>query len=327
MTKKLDGIRLVFMGTPEFAVSSLEALAEAGATITGVVTAPDKPAGRGKKMQASPVKQWAAEHLSCPILQPEKLRDPSFLEALRHVRADMFVVVAFRMLPEAVWTIPQGGTFNLHASLLPDYRGAAPINHALMNGETLTGVSTFMIDHAIDTGNILLRKEVPIDPDDNAGTLHDKLMETGAQLVIETVAGLAAGTLSARPQSAFTEPGMSLHQAPKINRDDCRIEWSRSASDLRNFIRGLSPYPSAWTLLQLPGKEAVLCKIPGVSLVDARCDAPPGTISSDDRTFIRVACGDGCLELHEIQPAGKRKMKTDEFLRGLHGGIDGSRFE
>jgi methionyl-tRNA formyltransferase len=324
---KLDGTRLVFMGTPEFAVAPLQALTQAGARIVGVVTAPDRPAGRGKKVRSSPVKQFALDHLDCPLFQPEKLKDPSFVSDLSAVKADLFVVVAFRMLPEIVWSIPPKGTFNLHASLLPDYRGAAPINHVLINGETMTGVTTFLIDQAIDTGNILLRKEVPVSPDDNAGTLHDKLMAAGAPLVVETAALLAEGTIEARAQEEFIAPGEMLHTAPKINRDDCRVDWTASASTLRNFIRGLSPYPGAWSELRLSGTDPVSCKLLAASVSKSEHISPPGRIVTDGRSLMEVGTAEGTLIIEEIQMAGKRRMKTGEFIRGMREQLAGARFE
>lgn len=298
-------MRIIFMGTPDFAVPSLDILVENGYDVVAAVTAPDRPAGRGQQLRPSPVK-LAAERHGIEVLQPEKLRNPAFVDRLQALQPDLMVVVAFRMLPEMVWSIPSRGTFNLHASLLPDYRGAAPINWALMNGETRSGVTTFLIDHQIDTGNILLREEVGIPRHWNAGDLHDHLMAMGAGLVLRTVQGLAAGTLTPQPQDEKS----ARHHAPKIFKEDCRIDWQRSAEELYHFVRGLAPYPTAWTTLQ--GQRL---KLYAVEPVEADDTASPGTVRQQGET-LQVATGRGWLALQEIQPAGKKRMSVADFLRG-----------
>ncbi len=300
-------MRIVFMGTPEFAVASLDILFKARYDIVGVVTAPDRPAGRGKKIRMSEIKEYALDkHL--PVLQPDKLRDPEFIHALTGLNPDILVVVAFRMLPKVVWSIPNLGTFNLHASLLPDYRGAAPINWVLINGETRTGVTTFMIDEQIDTGNILLQHEIEVPLDWTAEDLHDQLMRDGAETVLETVKGLEEGTLVPQPQ----DDSLFLHPAPKIFKEDCRINWERSAKHIYNHIRGLSPYPAAWTTLG--GK---IMKIYRAQLGPALEAVPPGSIILDHIQFIlQVACLDRWLYVEELQLEGKRRMSANDFLKG-----------
>ncbi len=300
-------MRIVFMGTPEFAVASLDMLNQAGYDIVSVVTTPDKPAGRGKKLRSSAVKLYAVEN-SISILQPVKLRDPIFIEQLEQLKPDIFVVVAFRMLPEVVWSIPSIGTFNLHASLLPDYRGAAPINWVLINGETRTGVTTFMIDKQIDTGNILLQREVEVPFEWNAGDLHDTLMKVGAELVLETVKGLEEQKLHPVPQ----DDSLFLHPAPKIFKEDCRINWERSARHIYNHIRGLSPYPVAWTMLE--DKMVKLFKAQIGTVIE---DEVPGHIEiASNQSFIKVATLDRWIEIEELQMEGKRRMHTHDFLQG-----------
>ncbi len=307
--KSYNELRIVFLGTPEFAVACLDALVAAGANIVAVVTAPDKPAGRGMQLQASAVKRYAMEK-GFPILQPERLKQPEFLETLRSFQADLQVVVAFRMLPELVWNMPPMGTINVHASLLPQYRGAAPINRAIMNGERETGVTTFRLKHEIDTGDILLQQSVPIAPTDNAGTLHDKLMYAGAELLVTTVKGLAEGTLQEQPQKV-TEAS-ALKHAPKIFKEDTRIDWQQSTMVVCNHIRGLSPYPAAYTLLQ--GKQLKVFAAHGVT--DATT-ASPGMVDTDHKTFLRMAASDGWVYLDEIQLEGKKRMLVTEFLKGF----------
>jgi len=304
-------LRIVFFGTPDFAVASLKALVEAGMNVAAVVTAPDRPAGRGMQLQSSPVKKYAeAQHI--PVLQPPKLKDPAFLEALRTFRADLQVVVAFRMLPEAVWNMPPLGTINVHASLLPQYRGAAPINRAIMNGETETGVTTFKLQHAIDTGNILLQEKTAILPEDNAGTLHDKLMTAGARLLVRTVEGLAAGTLKEIPQPQAAEA--TLQHAPKLFKEDMWIDWQKPAAAIHNHIRGLSPYPAAWTVI---GGKTV--KIYSTHYTEALHTAAPGTYETDRRTYLRFAAPGGWLYIDELQQEGKKRMNIQDFLRGFRG--------
>lgn len=307
-------LRIVFMGTPEFAVPSLRALVEGGYNVVAVVTAPDKPAGRGQKMHRSEVK-IAAEELGLPVLQPEKLRDPAFVEALRELRPDLGIVIAFRMLPEIVWAMPRFGTFNLHASLLPQYRGAAPINWALINGETRTGVTTFLLNHEIDKGAILEQAEVAIEPEDNVGTLYEKLMLRGTSLVTGTVERIAAGDIRGIEQQQVDEA--TLRPAPKIFKEDCRIDWSLPGVRIVNFIRGLSPSPAAWSTLRKAGGEPLATKIFSATFESAAHDVPCGTIAGDGRTCIRVACADGWISLGELQIAGKKRLPVRELLLGL----------
>ena len=305
--------RIVYMGTPEFAVKPLDTLVQAGYKIVGVVTVADKPSGRGLKMNESAVKQYAVEH-GIPVLQPLKLKDPAFLEALAAWKADLFVVVAFRMLPEEVWSMPRLGTFNLHAALLPQYRGAAPINWAVINGEKISGVTTFMIDKNIDTGGIILRQECRIRPDETAGELHDELMEIGSDLVLQTVEGLIQHNVELRVQRSFIQGSEELKPAPKITRELCHIDWNQPIDKVYNLIRGLSPYPTAYTDL-VQGENTTQLK---VYRTTKRADlhAAPGTILSDGKTYLAIATADGALELTELQLAGKKRMGAEEFLRG-----------
>jgi len=302
-------MRIIFMGTPEFAVASLEALLNAGETVVAVVTAPDKPAGRGQKLHQSAVKQYA-EAYGIPVLQPEKLRNPDFLTELRAFKADLQVVVAFRMLPEVVWDMPPLGTVNLHASLLPQYRGAAPINHAIINGETESGVTTFRLQHEIDTGNILFSEKVVIAPDDTAGDLHDKLMDIGAQLLVKTVKAIAAGKVNPVAQENL-ETGVVLKHAPKIFKEDCRIDWHRPVDEVYNLIRGLSPYPTAYTMLD--GKTLKIFK---VAKEKTREPYAPGTPYTDGTSFLKFACPDGYIAAEEVQLEGRKRMDIEAFLRG-----------
>lgn len=300
------------MGTPDFAVASLHRLLEAGCQVVAVVTAPDRPSGRGQKLTPSPVKK-AAEAANLPVLQPEKLRDPAFLEQLASYRADLQVVVAFRMLPEVVWAMPTIGTFNLHGSLLPQYRGAAPINWAIINGETKTGVTTFFIEKEIDTGQMIFQDQEPIYPDDTAGTLHDRLMERGANLVVKTVQAIQEGKFPRTPQPEVAE----LKPAPKLSRETTEIDWNQPALVIRNFVRGLSPYPTAWTVMN--GKPY---KIYGVSVANfSPFAAEPGWSAvaetyTDHKKTILVRAADGWLQIDSLQAEGKRRMSTEEFLRG-----------
>lgn len=293
------------MGTPEFAVASLDALVKAGCNIVGVITAPDKPAGRGLQLQQSAVKKYAVEN-NLTVLQPEKLKDPAFLESLKNLQADVQVVVAFRMLPELVWNMPPMGTINLHGSLLPRYRGAAPINWAVINGEKETGVTTFKLQHEIDTGNILLQESFPIGENDSAGDIHDKMKMIGAELLVKTIRGLAENTLSESPQ-----PADDIIHAPKIHTDTCRINWSLPVDKVYNLIRGLSPYPGAFcTLNEKMFKIYKASKEPGLP------DLPEGEYETDGKTFLRFACTDGWLHALDIQLEGKKRMTITEFLRG-----------
>lgn len=296
------------MGTPEFAVESLKSLVESGENVVAVITAPDKPAGRGQKIQQSAVKQYAlSEHI--PVLQPEKLKDPVFLEELRSYKADLQVVVAFRMLPEVVWNMPPLGTINVHASLLPQYRGAAPINHAIINGETETGVTTFLLQHEIDTGNILLTEKVDIGSTDTAGILHDKLMAAGARTLLKTIEGLKKNTLIPISQADISTA--QLKHAPKIFKEDCEIDWNNSTATIYDKIRGLSPYPTAFTLL-----EGKVLKIFETEKEIISHDLKPGTYQTDEKTYLKFTAKDGYIHLRRVQIEGKKKMDIDEFLRG-----------
>ena len=309
----LQELRIVFMGTPEFAVASLNALLNAGCNIVGVVTAPDKPAGRGMKLTQSAVKQYAEEK-GLHILQPVKLKDPAFIEELRALKADVQVVVAFRMLPEVVWNMPPLGTINVHGSLLPQYRGAAPINWAVMNGEKETGVTTFRLQHAIDTGNILLREIIPIGPEETAGDVHDRMKEVGAALLVKTLEGIAAGTLEGIPQEQFDVPETEVKHAPKIFTDTCKLDWERSAKELHDQIRGLSPFPGAFTIFQ----EKTMKIYKSTYEVKPHTETP-GNWSTDHKTWLRFATGDGYIYPILLQPEGKKRMATEDFLRGFRG--------
>lgn len=309
MDKK--SLRIVFFGTPDFAVESLDALVDGGYNVVGVVTMPDKPAGRGHKMLHSPVKQYAQAH-GLKLMQPARLKDEQFVEELRSLEADLFIVIAFRMLPEVVWQMPPMGTFNLHASLLPRYRGAAPINRAVMNGDTVTGVTTFMLKHEIDTGDVLQQVEAPIFPDDNVGDVHDRLMHIGARLTVDTVDHLIADDLTPLPQDQIktVEPC----PAPKIFAGDMQIDWSRPAVKIHNQVRGLSPYPGARALLR-SGETTEDMKIFRTALAPETVGGEPGTVTQLGNRML-AATGDGSIEILELQPAGKKRMKADAFLRG-----------
>ncbi|MCF0190877.1 MAG: methionyl-tRNA formyltransferase [Marinilabiliaceae bacterium] len=314
-------MRIVFMGTPDFAVRTLEALITAGHDVAAVVTMPDKPAGRGQKLQQSAVKCYAVEH-NLPVLQPERLKEESFVNALRELKADVQVVVAFRMLPEIVWNMPPMGTYNVHASLLPQYRGAAPINWAIMNGDSFTGVTTFKLCHEIDTGDIALQQRVDITNDDNAGTLHDKLMEAGASLAVETLSRLDKGTLSLTSQSIL-DKDVELRPAPKIFKDDMRIDWKESATTIWNKIRGLSPYPAAWTEMPAANGDnapALTAKIFAGHIAPCDANLCAGEIESDGKSYLRFATGEKGLsiEIDEIQLAGKKRMAVKAMLQGYH---------
>ncbi len=315
---KKEELRIVYMGTPEFAVESLRALVEGGYNVVGVVTMPDKPVGRhGSVLQPSPVKQYAVEH-GLPVLQPERLKDETFVEQLRAWRADLQIVVAFRMLPEVVWAMPPMGTFNLHASLLPQYRGAAPINWAVINGETETGITTFFLQHEIDTGRIIQQVRVPIADDDCVGDVHDRLMMLGGRLVTETVDNILAGNVHPIDQSELFQTEQELKPAPKIFRETCRIDWQQPTKRVYDFVRGLSPYPAAWTLLQQPDAQPQSLKIYRATYTPSAATQPAGTLQTDGRTYLRCACADGWLDILELQLAGKRRMPVADFLRGSH---------
>lgn len=309
-------VRIVYMGTPEFAVAPLDRLIKAGYKVVGVVTVADKPSGRGLKVNESAVKRYAVEH-GIPVLQPVKLKDPEFLSALKAWKADLFVVVAFRMLPEEVWAMPRLGTFNLHAALLPQYRGAAPINWAVINGERITGVTTFMIDHDIDTGGIILRQEYKIKPEDTAGDVHDALMELGSDLVVETVEGIIQHNVETRVQRSFIQGSEVLKPAPKLTKALCHIDWNDSSASVVNLIRGLSPYPTAFTELVRSGEKPAQLKI---FKAHARYDlgkAEPGTVISDGKSHMAIATADGAVALDDVQIAGKKRMDIKAFLAGF----------
>jgi len=314
---KKEDLRIVYMGTPEFAVESLRILVEGGYNVVGVVTMPDKPVGRhGSVLQASDVKQYALS-VGLPVLQPEKLKDESFLEELKALNADLQIVVAFRMLPEVVWDMPRFGTFNLHGSLLPQYRGAAPINWAIINGEAETGVTTFFLTHEIDTGKIIKQKKIKIEETDNAGTVHDKLMKIGAELVVETVDLLLNGEIEATEQESLFTNQEELHIAPKIFKETCRIDWGQPLKKIYDFIRGLSPYPAAWTELVGDDGKAITLKIYETKKAFASHDLPVGTIRTNGRNTLEIAVMDGFLQLISVQLAGKKRMTTNDFLNGF----------
>lgn len=308
-------LRIVFMGTPEFAVESLKAIVENDFNIVGVITTPDRPAGRGYKLQESAVKKYAVEQ-GLKVLQPNKLRDEGFLAELSALEADIQVVVAFRMLPEVVWQMPRLGTFNLHGSLLPQYRGAAPINWAVINGEEKTGVTTFFLKHEIDTGEIIYKAETPIGPDDTAGVIHDRLMGIGADLVIKTLDAVVDESIESKPQSEFYNKEEELKPAPKIFRETGEINWEDTTQHIHNLIRGLSPYPAAWTAFEIEGKM-VNFKIYASQMVDESHELTPGTIVTDNKATLRITTQDGFIEILELQMAGKRRMKTRDLLNGF----------
>lgn len=301
-------MRIIFMGTPDFAVASLQALLDTNEHVVAVVTAPDKPAGRGQKMQQSAVKTFAVAQ-NIPVLQPEKLRDPDFIDTLRSYKADLQIVVAFRMLPEMVWNMPPMGTINVHASLLPQYRGAAPINHVLINGEKESGVTTFLLQHEIDTGHILLAKKIEITDTDTAGTLHDKLMAAGATTLIQTLEALKANRLIPKPQeNILTE---DLKHAPKLFKEDCLIDWANDTDTIYNKIRGLSPYPAAYTFL-----DGKMLKIYNAEKSEFDANLKAGDYQTDGKTILKFGSKDGSISLLIIQIEGKRRMDITEFLRG-----------
>ena len=310
-----EELRIVFMGTPEFAVESLKALIEGQYNVVAVVTTPDKPVGRhGNTLQPSPVKNYAMQH-GLKLLQPEKLKDPIFIQQLQELQPELQIVVAFRMLPEIVWSMPRFGTFNLHASLLPQYRGAAPINWAVINGEKTTGVTTFFIDKQIDTGEIIKQVRVNIDDEDNAGNIHDKLMTVGAKLVTDTVDKIIDGSINTLEQKLFIGDDDVLKPAPKIFRETCRINWNQTAKSIYDFIRGLSPYPAAWTVMNADNTYTDI-KIFEAKIGDKNNDAKPGQVDTDGKTFLRVATQDKWVNIIYIQAAGKKKMAIQEFLIG-----------
>lgn len=317
-----EDLRIVYMGTPDFAVPSLDALIKGGYNVVGVITMPDKPAGRGHKVQYSPIKNYALEH-NLPLLQPERLKDEAFLEALRLWQADLQIVVAFRMLPQVVWDMPRLGTFNLHAALLPQYRGAAPINWAVINGETKTGATTFFLSHEIDTGRIILKREISIADDENVGSVHDRLMDMGKDLVTETVDLLldADGDLNGITtidQESLYESPEELKPAPKIFKETCHIDWNKGVREIYNLIRGLSPYPAAWTELSDAEGNQLIAKVYRASIIQegASPQHTAGTILSDGKHYLHVCCLDGLLAIEELQLPGKKRMSIQALLNG-----------
>jgi methionyl-tRNA formyltransferase len=307
-------LRIVFMGTPDFAVPALDILVQQHYNIVGVITAPDKPAGRGQQLHQSAVKKYAVEN-GLRILQPEKLKNPDFIAELKSLDANLYIVVAFRMLPEIVWQMPEFGTFNLHASLLPQYRGAAPINWAVINGEKETGVTTFFLQHEIDTGNIILQEKIKIEDEDNAGTVHDKLMNVGSALVLKTVQAIENDNVIESPQSIVDS--RQLKHAPKIFKETCEIDWKKTAQEIHNLIRGLSPYPAAFTYLN--GKTLkIFASQKSHWSIDNSQLSKSSTIDykTDNKTYFSVKCSDGWLDILELQLEGKKRMKVDGFLRG-----------
>jgi methionyl-tRNA formyltransferase len=314
--KKITSLRIVFMGTPAFAVASLHALVEAGASIVGVVTAPDKPAGRGMQLQQSAVKKYALEQ-GLHLLQPEKLKDPVFLSSLQMLQADIQVVVAFRMLPVVVWNMPPMGTINVHASLLPQYRGAAPINWAVIQGETTTGLTTFKLQHEIDTGDILLQQQISIHENETAGALHDKMKEAGAALLVQTIEGLASNTLKATPQSFLPATASTmLHAAPKISTTTCTINFAQPVKAVHNLVRGLSPFPGAFTFLTEKMFKIYSSDIEYETKDNASLPTP-GKYFTDGKTYLKFSCADGYLHCKEVQLEGKKAMPIEAFLRGF----------
>ncbi|HWJ26031.1 MAG TPA: methionyl-tRNA formyltransferase, partial [Flavisolibacter sp.] len=303
-------LRIIFMGTPEFAVASLDALVHAGCNIVSVITTPDKPAGRGLKLQESAVKKYAVEN-NLPVLQPEKLKNPQFLEELKNLKADLQVVVAFRMLPEVVWGMPPMGTINVHGSLLPQYRGAAPINWAIINGEKETGVTTFKLKHEIDTGDILLQDKFPVNENETAGEVHDHMKEVGAQLLVRTVSGLVEGNLKETPQSSISDQSSEIKHAPKIFTETCKIDWNKTVDEVHNLIRGLSPFPGAFTFLN----DKTL-KIYRSDKEYKQPSIPAGQFDTDQKSYLKFACTNGYVLVKELQLEGKKKMNVEDFLRG-----------
>ena len=305
-------LRIIYMGTPDFAVEPLKTLVEAEKDVVAVVTMPDKPAGRGHKLQFSPVKEYALK-AGIPVLQPENLKSPDFLQELASYNADLQIVVAFRMLPEAVWSMPKYGTFNLHASLLPRYRGAAPINWAVINGDKETGITTFFLKHEIDTGNIILQEKVAIDEEDNAGDVHDKLMYLGADLVLKTLKMIEEDNVITRPQDdAQASP------APKIFKDTAKLDFDKYAADIRNLVRGMAPYPAAWFNIKLQDGNESMMKIFKVSIEEKNHNYSVGTILTDGKKMLKIACKDGFINLLEVQMAGKKRMAAEDLMRGTN---------
>ncbi len=308
--------RIVFMGTPELASHVLQELVSNGFRVVAVVTAPDRPAGRGRKIKQSPVKELAVA-LNIPVLQPENLKSPEFISELKSCKPDIQVVVAFRMLPESVWSIPPKGTFNLHASLLPDYRGAAPINWTIINGEKESGVTTFLLDHQIDTGKILFQEKIPLQPYETAGSLHEKIKTAGAELVVHTITALNAGTVKPIPQEELISGHDKLRKAPKIHKEDCRIDWDKPSREVVNHIHGLSPVPGAFCEVKVKQNVSALMKIYHARPMEVKHDVQSGKLLTDNKTYIRFATKDGMVDILELQLAGKKRMGTKELLRGM----------
>lgn len=315
MTK--EELKIVYMGTPDFAVEPLKRLVEDKYNVVGVVTMPDKPAGRGHKLQFSPVKQYAVDN-NLHVMQPEKLKAEDFVNELRSLNADLFIVVAFRMLPEIVWAMPRLGTFNLHGSLLPQYRGAAPLNWAVINGETETGITTFFLTHEIDTGKIIQQEKIKINDEDNVGIIHDKLMIMGGDLVLDTVKNIINGTIKPKPQEELYSSESELKPAPKIFKETCHLDFSRPTENVHNLVRGLSPYPAAWANLVAEGKEDVQIKIYETKKEICTHNNTVGTIVTDGKKYLKVATSDGYLHLLQIQVPGKKRLPIEDFLRGFH---------
>jgi methionyl-tRNA formyltransferase len=309
-------MRIVFMGTPEFAVASLDSLLINHYNVVAVVTAPDKPAGRGQKLQQSAVKKYALEK-NLKILQPENLKNPDFINELRSLKADLQLVVAFRMLPEVVWNMPSAGTYNLHASLLPRYRGAAPINWAIINGDEESGVTTFKLKHEIDTGNVLFQEKVLIKPEDNAGALHDVLMNVGAKLILKTVKKIDKHFLSGEELPFMIQDNSKVSHAPKLSKETCRIDWTLPGIKLNNFIRGLSPYPTAYTYIKNEDNTLLLLKVFRAEFQEMNHNNTNGLLITDNKSFLQVCCINGVLEIIELQLEGKRKLMIAEFLKGF----------
>ncbi len=311
-----DSLRIIFMGTPELAAHILQAIITAGYQVAAVVTAPDRPAGRGRKVRQSAVKQFALKK-NIPVLQPENLKAPSFEKTLKGIRHDIQVVVAFRMLPEAIWKLPPKGCFNLHASLLPDYRGAAPINWTIINGEKETGVTTFLIDHQIDTGNILLQQKIPLQPFETAGSLHEKVKKSGAELTLKTIELLGSGKAKQIKQETLTAKSKKLHNAPKIHKEDRRIQWNAPCVHIVNKIHGLSPHPGAFCEVETKKGHFSILKIFEVRPEWSDHNHQPGTILTDNKSFLHFAAPDGYVKVTQLQLEGKKRMHTEELLRGF----------
>jgi methionyl-tRNA formyltransferase len=309
-------LHIIYMGTPQFAVEPLRAIVQAGYNVLAVITAPDKPAGRGQKIQFSAVKEFALEN-NIRILQPERLKDPGFVAELKNLKANLQVVVAFRMLPELVWRMPEYGTLNLHASLLPQYRGAAPINHSIINGETETGLTTFFIEQEIDTGNIILSRKLPILPTDDAGALHDRLMVAGGEVMLETLKLIETGDIKVQTQNNILPDKTFLNAAPKIFKTDCRINWAGPCVKIHNRVRGLSPFPGAFSNLITEDEARKQVKIFRTSFILSDNSGTPGTIITDHRNSFSVVAGDGIIRIEELQLEGKKRMTAAEFLRGI----------